>query len=200
MAVHPFGQGGADHPFAAARATAVSGDHQNDPEPACLRPDQKAGQHILGLEPAMPMQVQTRLDRLAFAGDAAMTTGVKSSNGTIGVTQDGTPGNCALRESSAADSLWEIAEDAGLATGFVSTARITHATPAATFAKTVDRDWEADVNLSPAARAASTSNERSSSGARNGHSFNQQAGHLGASPWQRFWNITLPMLMPILAL
>ncbi len=84
---------------------------------------------------------------------AAMTTGVKSSNGTIGVTQDGTPGNCAVQASSAADSLWEIAEDAGLATGFVSTARITHATPAATFAKTVDRDWEADVNLSPAASA-----------------------------------------------
>lgn len=84
---------------------------------------------------------------------AAMTTGVKSANGTIGVTQDVTPGDCATQAENTTDSLWEIAEDAGLATGVISTARITHATPAATYAKTVDRDWEADVNLSDGARA-----------------------------------------------
>ncbi len=83
---------------------------------------------------------------------AAMTTGVKSANGTIGVTQAVTPDECATQAANTADSLWEIAEDAGLATGVISTARITHATPAATYAKTVARDWEADVNLSDGAR------------------------------------------------
>ncbi len=84
---------------------------------------------------------------------AAMTTGVKSANGTIGVTQAATPRNCATQAANGTDSLWEIAEDAGLSTGVISTARLTHATPAATYAKTVDRDWESDANLSAAARA-----------------------------------------------
>lgn len=84
---------------------------------------------------------------------AAMTTGVKSANGTIGVTQDATARNCATQAANGTDSLWGIAEDAGLATGVVSTARLTHATPAATYAVSVDRNWEADVNLDDAARA-----------------------------------------------
>lgn len=84
---------------------------------------------------------------------AAMTTGVKSANGTIGVTQAVTPGDCTTQAANTADSLWEIAEDAGLATGVISTARLTHATPAATFAKTVERDWESDADLSDGARA-----------------------------------------------
>ena len=41
-----------------------------------------------------------------------------------------------------------LAEAAGYATGIVSTARITHATPAATYAKTAQRDWENDSQLS----------------------------------------------------
>lgn len=36
----------------------------------------------------------------------------------------------------------------------VTTTRITHATPAATYAHTVDRDWEADADLPAEARAA----------------------------------------------
>jgi alkaline phosphatase len=41
-----------------------------------------------------------------------------------------------------------------MATGIVSTARITHATPAATFAQTTERDWESDADISAAGRAA----------------------------------------------
>jgi alkaline phosphatase len=37
----------------------------------------------------------------------------------------------------------------GKSTGVVSTARITHATPAATYAHAADRNWEADSNLDP---------------------------------------------------
>ncbi|MDZ4761801.1 MAG: alkaline phosphatase [Alphaproteobacteria bacterium] len=84
----------------------------------------------------------------------AMTTGVKSFNGTLGVTQGLTLGKCETAAANATLSLWAIAEDAGLATGVVSTARLTHATPAATYAITSERDWESDADVSPAGKAA----------------------------------------------
>jgi alkaline phosphatase len=84
----------------------------------------------------------------------AMTTGVKSYNGTLGITQHANIRDCASAKTNATDSLWEIAEDAGLATGVISTARFTHATPAATYTKTTERDWEDDTSISPAGKAA----------------------------------------------
>ena len=42
----------------------------------------------------------------------------------------------------------ELAELAGMSTGVVSTARITHATPAATYARSADRNWE-DISDMP---------------------------------------------------
>jgi alkaline phosphatase len=85
---------------------------------------------------------------------AAMTTGVKSYNGSIGVTQASNLRDCASAKANSATSLWEIAEDAGLATGVISTARVTHATPAAAYAKTNQRDWEDDSNIPAAGKAA----------------------------------------------
>lgn len=84
----------------------------------------------------------------------AMTTGVKSYNGTLGVTQAANLRDCASAKTTGTTTLWEMAEAAGMATGVVSTARITHATPAATFAETVERDWEADSDISAAGKAA----------------------------------------------
>lgn len=77
----------------------------------------------------------------------AMVSGTKSVNGTIGVTQGIELNNCASQEGNEVTTIFELAEAAGLATGLVSTARITHATPAATFAKVAGRDWENDSNL-----------------------------------------------------
>jgi alkaline phosphatase len=51
-------------------------------------------------------------------------------------------------------SLLELAEGAGLATGVVTTTRLTHATPGATFGHSPERGAEADVLLSSAMRAA----------------------------------------------
>src|SRR5262249_10326973 len=42
----------------------------------------------------------------------------------------------------------------GLATGVVTTTRVTHATPAACYAHAAHRDWEDDTQLPEAARAA----------------------------------------------
>jgi len=45
-------------------------------------------------------------------------------------------------------SALELAEIAGKSTGIVTTARVTHATPAAAYASSSERDWENDADLS----------------------------------------------------
>ncbi len=72
----------------------------------------------------------------------AMVTGVKTNNGVIGVNTNVKQGDCAAEAGNTVTTLFEMAEEKGLATGVVSTARITHATPAASYAHTANRDWE----------------------------------------------------------
>jgi len=84
----------------------------------------------------------------------AMTTGVKSYNGSIGVTQAANLKDCTSAKTAGTTTLWEMAEAAGMATGVVSTATITHATPSATYAETTERDWESDANVSAEGKAA----------------------------------------------
>ncbi|WP_084420856.1 alkaline phosphatase [Henriciella litoralis] len=74
----------------------------------------------------------------------AMMSGVKTLSRTLGLRSGISYGNCASTEGQGTDSIFEIAEAAGLATGIISTARITHATPAATYAESADRNWEDD--------------------------------------------------------
>ncbi len=82
----------------------------------------------------------------------AITTGVKTHMGAIGVS--------AGKRNDCADSLgkqrltWlHLADAAGMATGIVSTARLTHATPAATWAHAPDRNWENDAAMPAEAHA-----------------------------------------------
>jgi len=79
----------------------------------------------------------------------AMMSGVKTDVGTIGVDEDISRGDCATVAGNELVSALELAEIAGKSTGVISTARITHATPAATYAKSADRNWE-DVSDMPA--------------------------------------------------
>ena len=84
----------------------------------------------------------------------AMVTGVKTNDAVIGLDQGAVHGNIASARGHELTTLLELAEDAGLSTGIVSTARVTHATPAATYAHTVDRNWEDDASTPAAERAA----------------------------------------------
>ena len=77
----------------------------------------------------------------------AMMTGVKTASRTLGLRQGVAYGNCASAEGLGTDSIFELAEREGLATGIVSTARITHATPAATYAEAASRNWEDDSEV-----------------------------------------------------
>ena len=79
----------------------------------------------------------------------AIISGVKTDVGVIGVDEDVILEDCGSMAGNQLITALELAEIAGLSTGIVSTARITHATPAAAYAKSVSRDWE-DISNMPA--------------------------------------------------
>lgn len=77
----------------------------------------------------------------------AMMTGVKTDVGVIGVDEDIERGDCNTLTGNELVTALELAEMAGKATGVISTARITHATPAATYSKSPDRNWEDNSDM-----------------------------------------------------
>lgn len=77
----------------------------------------------------------------------ALVTGSKTNVRTLGLTQNASFGNCATLEGNQTESLFDLAERAGMATGIVSTARITHATPASAYAHAVSRDHEDNTDF-----------------------------------------------------
>lgn len=83
----------------------------------------------------------------------AIATGVKTHMGAIGVSA-GERDDCAGSLQRPVQSWLQLASEAGLATGIVTTARLTHATPAATYAHVPDRNWESDDQMPASARAA----------------------------------------------
>lgn len=84
---------------------------------------------------------------------SAIVSGVKTRAGLIGLDGRATLGDCASTDAARLPSLLELAEQAGLATGIVTTTRITHATPAAAYAKAAHRNWEVDSLVAEADRA-----------------------------------------------
>ncbi len=86
----------------------------------------------------------------------AMTSGVKTRSGVVGLTSEAPSRDCAGSQGKDTTTLFEIAEAKGLATGIVSTARITHATPAAAYAHVANRNWENDSEIARAGAAACT--------------------------------------------
>ncbi len=71
------------------------------------------------------------------AGGTALSTGTKTRNGIIGMGPD----------STILTSIVEVANRNGLATGVVSTAAVTHATPASFIAHNSDRDNYEDIAM-----------------------------------------------------
>jgi alkaline phosphatase len=83
----------------------------------------------------------------------AMMSGVKTDAGVIGINEAISRGDCASVSGNELVTALELAEIAGKSTGIISTARITHATPAATYAKSAERNWEDNSDM-PAAAVA----------------------------------------------
>jgi alkaline phosphatase len=85
---------------------------------------------------------------------SAIMTGEKTRIGHISVSAAAAHGDCPGALQNELPTLLEMAADEGFGTGVVSTTRITHATPAATYAHVPHRDWESDTQLPPEAIAA----------------------------------------------
>jgi len=84
----------------------------------------------------------------------SIMSGVKTRAGVIGVDQVGARGDCKGSQGHEVASALELAAAAGQATGVVTTTRITHATPAATYGHLPERNWEFDMEIPEKDRAA----------------------------------------------
>ncbi len=82
------------------------------------------------------------------AGTAsAMVSGVKTKAGVISINDNVQRGFCNTAKGNEVETAWEMAAEKGMSVGVVSTARITHATPATTYAHSADRNWENDAAM-----------------------------------------------------
>lgn len=85
---------------------------------------------------------------------SSIITGIKTDEGVISVDQNVRYGDHTSVAGNETKTLLEYAEDVGKSTGVISTARLTHATPAACYAHTAGRDWESDADILKASKAA----------------------------------------------
>lgn len=90
----------------------------------------------------------------------AYLTGVKGNYETIGVSAAVKQNDCvgSLAPQNRTDSIAQWAIAAGKAAGLVTTTKVTHASPAGTYAHTSNRNWESDKELNEAAANASDVN------------------------------------------
>lgn len=80
------------------------------------------------------------------AGTAvAFLSGIKTKAGVLGVDETLRKGNCSDVAAARVDSIGDLAHSMGKSVGIISTARITHATPAALYAHAADRNFENDA-------------------------------------------------------
>ncbi|KAL7735579.1 hypothetical protein ACLKA6_009541 [Drosophila palustris] len=75
--------------------------------------------------------------------------GVKGNYGTIGINANVPRYNClgALNEADQVQSIAQWAQAAGKDAGLVTSARVTHASPAGVYAHIADRNWENDMEV-----------------------------------------------------
>lgn len=83
------------------------------------------------------------------AGTAtAFFCGVKTKSGVLGIDDRVEYADCASGQGGEVNSvLYKAYHNGGKATGIVSTARITHATPGALYSHSANRDWEANDDI-----------------------------------------------------
>lgn len=109
---------------------------------------------------------------------SALMTGLKTDEGIISLPASVTRGDCssATAQDKKLPTLLDIAKSKGKATAVVTTARITHATPATTYAHSVDRNWESDDSLSQTAKDLACTDIATQLITDNGHSVDMILG------------------------
>lgn len=85
---------------------------------------------------------------------SALMTGMKTDEGIISLPASVQRGDCAsvTEQDKKIPTLLDLAKLKGKSTGVVTTTRITHATPAVTYAHSVDRNWESDDAMAQEAK------------------------------------------------
>nr|XP_033778063.1 alkaline phosphatase-like [Geotrypetes seraphini] len=82
------------------------------------------------------------------AGTAtAYLCGVKANEGTVGLSAAAVRKQCNTSRGNEVDSILKWAKEAGKSVGVVTTTRVTHATPSAAYAHSVDRSWYSDNEM-----------------------------------------------------
>ncbi|MEF2073968.1 alkaline phosphatase [Consotaella aegiceratis] len=76
----------------------------------------------------------------------SMNTGVKQQFNLINLNENARWDDCSTVAGNELTTFAEMMSEEGKSVGVVTTARITHATPAAVYAKTANRDWEDKVS------------------------------------------------------
>ncbi len=77
----------------------------------------------------------------------AMMAGIKTRAGVIGLNQHALRADCDSAQQTEVPNFLQQMAAANRSTGIVTTTRITHATPAATYAHSPERDWEVDSEM-----------------------------------------------------
>ena len=77
----------------------------------------------------------------------AMNTGIKGRNGMINIQDSVAEGDCEAGLEAGVKTFAEIVTEMDKSVGVISTARVTHATPAAVYARTASRDWEDNTGI-----------------------------------------------------
>ncbi|XP_030008213.1 alkaline phosphatase, tissue-nonspecific isozyme [Sphaeramia orbicularis] len=91
-----------------------------------------------------------------IADSAATATaylcGVKTNLNTLGVNAAARNGICKTQKGNEVTSILKWAKDAGKSVGIVTTTRVQHATPAATYAHSASRKWYSDADMPASAK------------------------------------------------
>ncbi|KAG8182044.1 hypothetical protein JTE90_013974 [Oedothorax gibbosus] len=77
----------------------------------------------------------------------ALFTGTKTNSGAVGVSARAKINDCDSVFGNELTSILSWAQEAGKATGLVTTTRVTHATPAALYGHSPHREWESDAKM-----------------------------------------------------
>lgn len=117
---------------------------------------QKTGQsgeeYVLAMDTlphvALSKTYNTDMQTPDSAGTAsAIMTGVKTKAGVISINDNVIRRDCNSTKNNEVESFFDHAAQKGKALGVVTTARLTHATPATTYAHSASRGWENNADL-----------------------------------------------------
>jgi alkaline phosphatase len=78
---------------------------------------------------------------------SALMTGIKTNEGIISLPASVQRSDCSTLPKNTLPTFIDLAKAKGKSTAMITTARVTHATPAVTYAHSVDRNWESDESI-----------------------------------------------------